>query len=74
MIGYSLALQKANRKASKKSLGVRLGRHCIDSGISVIEVTEALGVSRQCVYNWFLGEHEPGLAHAKKIADSFSIL
>jgi transposase len=74
MIGYSLALQRANRKASKKSLGVRLGRHCIDNGVSVLEVTEMLGVSRQCIYNWFLGVHEPGLAQAKKIRDAFSIL
>ena len=55
MVGYSLRLLHGNRKASKKRFGVRFGRHCIDSNISVIEVVEKLGVSRQSVYNWFKG-------------------
>jgi DNA-binding XRE family transcriptional regulator len=33
-----------------------------------------LGVSRQCVYNWFLGKHEPNPAQATKISQLFSVL
>jgi DNA-binding XRE family transcriptional regulator len=74
MIGYSIRLLHGNRKASKKRLGVRFGRHCIDSNISVLEAAEKLGVSRQCIYNWFLGVHEPSPAQAAKISQLFSVL
>jgi DNA-binding XRE family transcriptional regulator len=40
----------------------------------VIEVVDKLGVSRQCVYNWFLGKHEPNPAQATKISQLFSVL
>ena len=74
MIGYSIRLLHGTRKASKKKFGVRFGRHCIDSNISVIEVVDKLGVSRQCVYNWFLGKHEPNPTQAAKISQLFSVL
>jgi transcriptional regulator with XRE-family HTH domain len=74
MVGYSIRLLHGNRKASKKRFGVRFGRHCIDSNISVIEVVDKLGVSRQSVYNWFLGKHEPNPAQAAKISQLFSVL
>jgi DNA-binding XRE family transcriptional regulator len=74
MVGYSIRLLHGNRKASKKRFGVRFGRHCIDSDISVMEVAQKLDVSRQCVYNWFLGKHEPSPAQAAKISQLFSVL
>jgi DNA-binding XRE family transcriptional regulator len=40
----------------------------------VIEVVEKLGVSRQSVYNWFLGKHEPSPTQAAKISQLFSVL
>jgi DNA-binding XRE family transcriptional regulator len=58
MVGYSLRLLHGNRKASKKR----------------IEVVEKLGVSRQSVYNWFLGKHEPSPTQAAKISQLFSVL
>jgi predicted transcriptional regulator len=32
---------------------------CIDYDVPVAEVSSQLGVSRQTVYNWFTGVHEP---------------
>jgi hypothetical protein len=59
VIGYSLKIRKLNRKADKNSLGVQLGRHCIEKDIPVSFVVETLGVSKQTVYNWFIGVHAP---------------
>jgi len=39
-----------------KTLGNRLGRWCIYHDFSVVRVSKALGVTRQTVYNWFLGK------------------
>ena len=57
--GYSQRLVDANKKADAKSLGVALGRLCIDLDISVGSVAERLEVSRATVYNWFWGATNP---------------
>jgi transposase len=57
--GYSQHIVKANVQADKSMLGVLLGRACIKHGISASTVAEKFGVSRQTVYNWFGGYHEP---------------
>lgn len=57
--GYSLHLQLLNTRADPSNLGVRLGRACIARDISVIQVSEAVGVTRQTVYNWFVGASSP---------------
>jgi hypothetical protein len=57
--GYSQSLARANRQASSKSLGVVLGRVCIEKDISVIAVADAFKVSRMTVYNWFKGVSAP---------------
>lgn len=59
MIGYSTGLVKKNKDADGKLLGVKLGRHCIKEGISVIDIARKLGVSRQTIYNWFIGKGNP---------------
>lgn len=38
-----------------KTLGNQLGRWAINRDFSVVRVAKALGVTRQTVYNWFLG-------------------
>jgi transcriptional regulator with XRE-family HTH domain len=48
-----------NKQASRKLLGVRLGRVCIAQGVSVSDVAYKLVVSRQTVYNWFIGATNP---------------
>lgn len=65
--GYSQRLVEANRQASAKSLGVALGRLCIEFGISVSEVAERLGVSRATVYNWFWGLSTPDRTRSERI-------
>ena len=57
--GYSLYIIQANKSASKRLVGVALGRACIAKGIAVADVAERFGVSRQTVYNWFEGKHDP---------------
>lgn len=57
--GYSAKLVALNRQADKNNLGVRLGRACIREDIPVSRVAETLGVSRQTLYNWFMGRSSP---------------
>jgi DNA-binding phage protein len=57
--GYSLRLIELNREADSSLLGVRLGKVCIRRNIPVSSVAEQLGVSRQTVYNWFVGVNNP---------------
>ena len=57
--GYTTRIDSLNRKANKLSLGVRLGRVCIKHNVPASEVASQLGVTRQTVYNWFVGTHEP---------------
>lgn len=42
--------------ATPKSLGTQLGRWAIYHDFSVVRISKALGVTRQTVYNWFLGK------------------
>ena len=57
--GYSHRLIKANKEASGRLLGVRLGRACIKKELPVQAVAAKLNVSRQTIYNWFCGVHAP---------------
>lgn len=66
-LGYSLRLVELNKSADESSLGVQLGRACVRSNMPVSEVAARLGVSRQTVYNWFVGGSAPRLKTNKKI-------
>jgi DNA-binding XRE family transcriptional regulator len=48
-----------NQQAEQNRLGVKLGKKCIKLGIPVAEVAGRVGVSRQTVYNWFIGAYDP---------------
>lgn len=65
-VGYSLRLVNLN-KAAGKSLGVQLGRVCIENNVPVATVAEHLGVSRQTVYSWFIGVARPRRGTEAKI-------
>lgn len=69
MIGYTLHLQRSNKSANPKNLGVKFGRHCIKHNVSVQKLSEEFGVSRQAIYNWFTGRHEPGPQHIPRIKE-----
>ena len=73
MLGYSLHLQKLNKAADAKSIGVRLGRYCIKHDISVIDIAGQFGVSRQAVYNWFVGKSVPSKLMGEQIAELYSV-
>jgi len=57
--GYSARIIQQNSKADKSRLGVRLGKACIKRNIPVATVASSLGVSRQTIYNWFIGASDP---------------
>lgn len=72
--GYSARLIELNKKANSRLLGVRLGRVCIKRNIPVADVALALRVSRQTIYNWFIGERSPQnlvVDDVEKLLDSF---
>ena len=57
--GYTTRLSTMNKQADGSLSGVKLGRVCIRKEVPVAEVALQLGLSRQTVYNWFTGAHEP---------------
>lgn len=66
--GYTLRLAELNKRAdSRKFIGVRLGRLCISKGVPVAEVAHTLKVSRQTIYNWFVGDSSPLPIYEKRI-------
>ena len=67
MIGYSQRVVQTNRDADKGSLGVLLGRYCIQKELPVNDVMEYFDVSKQTVYSWFAGTHTPSKRHATLI-------
>ena len=69
MIGYSQQIVCANRDADSRNTGVKLGRFCIARGIPVTDVMDFFGVSKQCVYNWFIGRHEPNRLFSEAITE-----
>lgn len=69
--GYSARIIKGNKAANQKLLGVKLGAACIKHDVPVSQVSEKLGVSRQTIYNWFVGEYTP---NGKLIASTTKLL
>jgi len=67
--GYSTKIVNRNDNADQTRLGVQLGKVCISKGISVIEVADYFKVTRQAVYNWFLGKSEPHGDNKEKALD-----
>lgn len=57
--GYSARTIAMNKAADHRRLGVALGRAAIELGVSVSDVATMLGISRQTVYNWFVGNYDP---------------
>lgn len=71
MQGYSIRVARAVMREDgyQDRLGVRLGRMCVDQDIPVMEVASAMKVSRQTVYNWFLGRMQPTSNHVPMIEE-----
>ena len=66
-IGYSANTIQLNKQADGKRLGVALGRAAIKHGMPVAEIAAVLQVSRQTVYNWFVGAYDPKPGQTKDI-------
>jgi len=65
--GYSTSIVSANKAASEESLGVQLGRVCIEHKVPVAVVSDRLCVSRQTVYNWFTGISMPNQSTERRV-------
>lgn len=74
MAKYSDQLMAAVAAGDFKKLGVRLGAACIGAGIPVQVVARWLGMSRQGVYFWFLGETEVAERHKDKVEKIMRVL
>lgn len=72
--GYTISVVDGIRSADKSHVGVQLGLACVSHGISVADVAESLGVSRQAVYKWFCGAVVPQAAHLDAIEAYLSSL
>lgn len=59
MRGYSIRIAEAIKDADGDLLGVQLGRACLARDVPVAHVAMKLGVTRQTVYNWFMGIGDP---------------
>ncbi len=59
MRGYSIRIAEAIKDADGTLLGVQLGRACLARDVPVTRVAMELGVTRQTVYNWFIGIGDP---------------
>jgi hypothetical protein len=66
-LGYSAHTILLNKKADVNRLGVALGRAAIKKGVPVVDIALSLSVSRQTVYNWFVGAYDPKADQAKSI-------
>jgi DNA-binding XRE family transcriptional regulator len=66
--GYSAKTIQLNKRADSSMLGVALGRAAIKLGVSVADVALTLKVSRQTVYNWFIGMYAPNGDVSKDVA------
>ena len=61
--GYYNSTKKLIETADQANpglIGVQLGLLCVNNNIPVNVVAEALKVSRQTVYSWFIDKHRPG--------------
>lgn len=65
--GYSHNLVKLVEQGDQNSIGVQLGRMCIENDISVRAVADALNVSRMTVYHWFAGRFTPRQEYVTRI-------
>lgn len=65
--GYSAKTIQLNKRADSNRLGVALGKASIKLGISVADVAGTLKVSRQTIYNWFIGSYDPKDIYTKSI-------
>jgi DNA-binding XRE family transcriptional regulator len=53
--------------AAKKTPGNQLGRWAIYLDFPVTKIAYALGVTRQTVYNWFIGSYDPKDTYTKSV-------
>lgn len=53
--------------AAPKTPGNRLGRWAIHLDLPVTKIAYALGVTRQTVYNWFIGKTEVFVAYQERV-------
>lgn len=66
---YSDSVVDAILAAPNKSVGVELGRLCVDKDYSIADVADYLGVTRMTVYSWFYGYRVPRNKNLTKVVE-----
>lgn len=67
--GYSSALVEMVHQLDRETVVAKFAKYCIEHRISVLQVAEAFGVSRETVYCWFKGVYQPRPRHTAAMAD-----
>lgn len=65
--GYAANFARRVLRSTGTSLGVQLGKACVQYGVPIAWVANELQVSRQTVYRWFTGEAVPDGARSAEL-------
>lgn len=65
--GYAANFARRVLRSTGTSLGVQLGKACVQYGVPIAWVANELQVSRQTVYRWFTGEAVPNGARSAEL-------
>lgn len=57
----------------KRSLGLELRKYRKTAGLTLQELAERVGVSKQCVYFWEHGIREPGVDRLWALANALAV-
>lgn len=66
--GYSVHVQRQIEGADSTQAAIQLAQHCVAHNIPVSAVAKKLGTSKQSVYAWFSGRHQPSPVFAERVA------
>ena len=55
MKGYSPKMLELVKNADPDQFGVKFAKFCVANNLSVVTVSEQLGVTRMTLYRWFAG-------------------
>lgn len=71
--GYSYRVVKALQNGDGTQPIIQLGRLCVEKDIPVRELAQQFGISKQSVYQWFVGRFQPSSRYDAKIAELLAL-
>lgn len=66
--GYSVHVLRQIDAADPTRPAIQLAKYCVAHDISVAKVAKEVGTSKQAVYAWFSGRHQPSPVFAERVA------